>query len=138
MEESFARELDHWVKHGFGWRVAVDKESQERIGFIGTNHLPPDAAEFVGEEAVEIGWWLLPGYWRRGLATEGARALRDEAFGRVGLERIIGRFQPANTASGRIMEAIGMSFERDLVDKHGKELRIYAMNRAKWSNDGSA
>ena len=130
--EVFDREAEQWVHHGFGWRSATDKQSGARIGFIGLNYVPPEAIEIRGQE-VEIGWWLSPDFWRKGLATEGARALRDEAFGRAGLDRIIGRYQPPNVASGRIMEAIGMSFERDAVGRHGDTVRIYALSRADWS-----
>ncbi len=93
--------------------------------------MPPEAIE-VAQGEVEIGWWLVPPAWGRGLATEGARALRDEGFRRVGLERIVGRFQPANAASGRIMEKIGMRFERDAVGRHGEAVRIYSLERAEW------
>ena len=134
IEKVFRREADHWVEHGFGWRAALDKESGDRIGFVGLNHVPEDAVEIPGENEVEIGWWLVPGYWGRGLATEGAVALRDEAFGRVGLARIIGRFQPPNIASGRIMERIGMAFEVDVTGRHNETVRIYALERQRWSS----
>jgi hypothetical protein len=58
----------------------------------------PEATEIPVPE-VEIGWWLDPALWGKGLALEGELALRDEAFRRVGLDRIIGRYQPDNLAS---------------------------------------
>ena len=137
---SFDREARHWVEHGFGWRAAIDKASGKRIGFIGLNYVPPEAVEVGDAKVVEIGWWLAPDFWRRGLATEGAFALRDEAFGRVGLERIIGRYNPENVASGRIMEAIGMSFDREATGRHGQVVRIYVMTKSDWAtkeSDGS-
>lgn len=133
IEEAFAREAEHWDRHGFGWRAAIDKESGTRIGFIGLNHLPPEAVEVAGGDDVEIGWWLAPAAWGRGLATEGASALRDEAFEDVGLDRIIARYQPENIASGLIMERIGMSFERDATGRHGETVRIYALGRSEWA-----
>ena len=60
-------------------------------------------------------------------------AVRDEAFERVGLNRIIGRYDPRNRASGRIMEKLGMHHERDSVTKHGGPVRIYALDRKEWA-----
>ena len=132
IDEVFGIQLRHWTDHGFGWRSATDKETSTRLGFVGLNHVGPEAIEIMGDE-VEIGWWLDPGYWARGLATEGAIALRDEGFGRIGLDRIIGRWRPENVASGRIMERLGMTFERDATGRHGELVRIHAMSRAGWA-----
>ena len=130
-DERFRHQLDHWRAHGFGWRSAVEKATRAWLGFVGLNYVPPEATEVPPGE-VEIGWWLTPAVWGRGLATEGALALRDEAFERVGLERIIGRYQPENVASGRIMEKIGMVFERDAIGRHGETVRIYALTDSGW------
>jgi RimJ/RimL family protein N-acetyltransferase len=128
----FDRQLAHWEEHGFGWRSAIDKASESWIGFIGLNYVPEEAQEIEGRE-VEIGWWLDPRVWGKGLATEGGVALRDEAFERVKLERIIGRFRPANVASERIMQKLGMIFERDGTDRYGEIVRIYSLDCAGWS-----
>ena len=130
-EQRFGRILEQWKAYDFGWRSAFERETGRWVGFLGLNYVPVEAVE-VPDGEVEIGWWLEPAAWGRGLATEGARALRDEAFERVGLERIIGRFQPANAASGRIMEKLAMHFERDAVGRHGETVRIYALERADW------
>ncbi|MDQ3958477.1 MAG: GNAT family N-acetyltransferase [Actinomycetota bacterium] len=131
-DEVFARQLDHWRAHGFGWRSAELADDARWIGFVGLNYVPPEAVEVERPGEVEIGWWLDPSTWGRGLAAEGAAALRDEAFERVGLDRIIGRHQPGNAASGRIMERIGMRFERDAVGRHGDVVRIHALHRSEW------
>jgi RimJ/RimL family protein N-acetyltransferase len=130
-DEVFDRNLRHWNERGFGWRSALVRETGAWVGFLGLNHVPPDAVDSAPEE-VEIGWWLLPEAWGRGLATEGAVAIRDEAFERVGLERIIGRYNPQNHASGRIMKKLGMRYERDSVTKYGGPVRIYALTREDW------
>ncbi len=127
----FDRQLRHWSEHGFGWYAAVTASGGEWIGFVGLNHVGPEAKEVAGDE-VEIGWWLHPGAWGRGLASEGAVAVRDDAFERVGLQRIIGRHQPGNAASGAIMEKLGMAFERDAIERHGEIVRIHELTREAW------
>ncbi|MDQ3952130.1 MAG: GNAT family N-acetyltransferase [Actinomycetota bacterium] len=136
-DDVFERQLRHWKEHGFGWRAAVLRETSEWVGFLGLNHVGPEATEITGDE-IEIGWWLRPDAWGRGLATEGAMALRDEGFSRVGLDRIIGRYQPDNVASGRIMETLGMTVERDATGRHGEAIRIYALSREQWSRGVTA
>ena len=131
-DDVFERQLRHWDEHGFGWRAAVLRETSEWAGLIGLNHVGPEATEITGDE-VDFGWWLRPHVWGRGIATEGAVALRDEAFSRVGLDRIIGRHQPDNVASGRIMKTLGMAVERDAVGRHGEAIRIYALSRDEWT-----
>lgn len=123
--------LVHWEEHGFGWRSAVEKETRGWLGFIGINRVPPEAVE-VSPGEVEIGWWLTPRVWGRGLATEGALAVRDEAFGSLGLQRVIGRHHPDNLASDRIMRRLGMSFERLAEGKHGEAVCIHAMSAETW------
>ena len=136
-DEVFSRQLDHWRQHGFGWRAATLKATGAGVGFIGLNHVGPEATEIDDKTEVEIGWWLSPSVWRQGYATEGALALRDEAFERVGLARIIGRYQPANVASGRVMERLGMTFEREAVGSHGEVVPICALDRARWLRLGT-
>jgi len=131
-DDVFDRNLRHWDEHEFGWRSAVERETGAWLGFIGLNYVPGDAVDSSADD-VEIGWWLLPEAWGRGFATEGAVAVRDEAFERIGLDRIVGRYNPGNHASGRIMEKLGMRHERDGVTKHGGAVRIYVLERADWA-----
>ncbi len=71
---------EHWRLHDFGWRVA--RVDGAPVGFIALNFAGDGAG--VDPREYEIGWWLDPSAWGRGLAREGAAAVRDEAFERVG------------------------------------------------------
>jgi len=53
--------------------------------------------------------------WGYGFVTEAGAAIRDEAFVSLGLESVVAVHHPANAASGRVMEKLGMAFERDVV-----------------------
>ena len=81
-EEHSARVLVHWRRHGFGWRAAVERESGRAVGMVALELTAGVPGLDDGEH--EIGWWLDPAMWGRGYATEGGRAIVDEAFGRVG------------------------------------------------------
>jgi RimJ/RimL family protein N-acetyltransferase len=126
-DEVFERALAHWREHGFGWRSALDKASGEWLGFCGLNLVGP-GTEDVAEDDVEIGWWIVRRGWGRGYASEGAAALLDEGFERIGLERIVARVQPANVASRRVAEKIGLRFERETTGRFGEPLLVYALS----------
>ena len=96
----------HWQDHGFGpWVVELRGEAP-MIGVVGLSNLR-FALPFA--PAVEAAWRLARPYWGRGYAYEAARAAIDDGFGRLGLNEIVAFTVPANLASRRIMEKLGMS-----------------------------
>lgn len=100
----------HFEKHGFGlWAVEL-KESEQFAGFIGLA-VPQFTADFT--PCVEIGWRLAVPFWNQGYATEGARAALEFGFTRCHLQEIVSFTVPANVASRRVMEKIGMSYIED-------------------------
>jgi RimJ/RimL family protein N-acetyltransferase len=74
---------------------------------------------------VEIGWWLTPRHWGRGLASEAASAVVKCALRDLPVERIVAIAIPENYASRRIMEKIGMHYERTISHK-GFQVVLYA------------
>jgi RimJ/RimL family protein N-acetyltransferase len=64
------------------------------------------------ERRAELGYRLLRRYWRRGLASEGARELIRHGFEDLGLARIYAETMTINTASRATMASIGLSYVR--------------------------
>jgi RimJ/RimL family protein N-acetyltransferase len=128
--------LAHWREHGFGWRSVLDSATGEWLGFVGLSFVPPEL-EGIAAAQVEIGWSLVRSAWGRGIATEGAMSARDDGFERLGLERLMARRQPANLASARVAEKIGMSFERKATGRQDKTLHIYVLERSSWAGAAS-
>jgi RimJ/RimL family protein N-acetyltransferase len=91
---------------GFGlWAVEI-VDTAPFAGFIGLS-VPRFAAHFA--PCVEIGWRLSAEFWNQGYATEGASAVMAFGFEVLGLDEIVSFTVPANVASRRVMEKIGMS-----------------------------
>jgi RimJ/RimL family protein N-acetyltransferase len=67
------------------------------------------------EEDLEIGYRIDPAFWNRGIATEAARAVRDHAFTKLNLRRVISLIHPDNAASRRVAEKNGMTPEKETV-----------------------
>ena len=110
IQEFVNRQIACLRRHGFCmWRL-LEPETSQMIGFCGLQPLA-DTPEF------EIGWWLARSHWGRGLATEAAHAVLRDGFDRAGLKRIVAIAQPANRASLRVMEKLGMHYEGDTQHK---------------------
>ncbi len=81
-------------------RFAVDlKESGTLIGYCGFRDSRP-------WDDVDFGWAYAKRYWRRGYATEAARAVLSSAPA-LGLDRIVCIVDPGNVGSRRVIEKIG-------------------------------
>ena len=72
---------------------------------------------FSREQACgELGYIIHPDHQGRGYATEGGRAMLSIAFDELGLHRVIGRLEPRNAASARVLEKLGMRREAHFVE----------------------
>jgi ribosomal-protein-alanine N-acetyltransferase len=98
--------LRHWDEHGFGiW--ALDHRMDGRlIGWCGLQML-----EKTPE--VEVAYLLAKAYWNQGLATEAARASIEYGLDELRLDRIVAIARPENIGSYRVMEKVGMKYEKD-------------------------
>jgi RimJ/RimL family protein N-acetyltransferase len=98
----------HFSEHGFGlWAVEV-LSTGEFAGCVGLL-VPPFEAHFT--PAVEVGWRLGQRHWRRGYATEAARAALRFGFDELELAEIVSFTVPANLRSRRVMERLGMTLD---------------------------
>ena len=90
-----------------GWLlyfIVTNEGSPAAVGTCGFKGKPVDGA-------VEIGYSLVPEAQGRGYATEAARALIGLAFSRPGVSRVIAETFPELTASIRVMEKCGLTFD---------------------------
>jgi RimJ/RimL family protein N-acetyltransferase len=117
-EQGFAAALARFEENGFGRRWIVNKQSGAGLGFVETKYFG-ESCDDVSPDEVEIGWMLKRSAWGYGYGTEAGAAIRDEAFVSLGLESVVAVHHPANAASGRVMENLGMEFERDVVTTTG-------------------
>ena len=91
----------------------------------------------VEHKTVEIGFSFDPRHQGKGYASEAARTLVDWAFSQ-GFHRVIGRLEPRNTASARVLEKLGMRREAHLVENEWvkgewqSEL-VYAILEHEWN-----
>lgn len=109
-----------YEKHGFGLYAVELKESGQPMGICG----------LVRRESladVDVGFAFLPRFWSKGYALESALAVK--AYGRdvVGLKRLVAITNPDNVGSIRVLEKIGLTFERLIRLSEGEpEIKLYA------------
>jgi len=97
--------LESYDRLGFGLWVAVEKESGAAIGLCGL-------LKRESLEDVDVGFALLPAFRGKGYATEAASAALTHGKNVHGLERIVAITSPGNEESIRVLEKIGLRFER--------------------------
>jgi RimJ/RimL family protein N-acetyltransferase/uncharacterized protein YndB with AHSA1/START domain len=105
-------------------------------GLIGVVGLSRSHLEVPFAPCVEIVWRLAPEHWGRGYATEAARAALDYGFAVLGLSEILSWTTPANQASRRVMEKLGMTRDPSEDFDHprlpiGHPLRRHVLYRAR-------
>ncbi|MEZ5307211.1 MAG: GNAT family N-acetyltransferase [Pyrinomonadaceae bacterium] len=111
---------------GIGMNAMFWKETNEMIGWSGIQPLGK-----TGE--IEVGYGMIKEYWQRGIGYETAKGWLDFGFREKGLERIVAVAHPDNTGSWRIMEKLGMKFEkRDF--HYDMEVVFYGISRDEFLN----
>ncbi len=131
-EEQIAWFVQHWEERGFGQWAVEEKATGAFIGRIGLLY-HKDWPE--GEHKTEVGWLLERSFWGRGLATEGARVIVRHGFEKLELERIISIIHPENTASRRVAEKAGLTYQGETCWR-GLDVIWYAIDRPDWKLTG--
>jgi len=126
-----------WDERGYGLFAVEVRKTGRLAGWVGLA-VPAFLPEVL--PAVEIGWRLGREYWGAGIATEAARVVLRFGFDDVGLDRIISIRHVDNRASGRVMEKLGLRFDRKtVVPAHGQPVEVHAISRDEYhAGRGSA
>lgn len=115
--EKFIKNYNQYQKYGFGrWAVILKFDSQF-LGWCGLK-FSPDLDE------VDIGFRFHKRFWNQGFATEAARACIEYGFQKFNLKSIIGRAMSENKSSIRVLEKIGLTFDKNFIFD-GNEGLIY-------------
>jgi ribosomal-protein-alanine N-acetyltransferase len=106
---------------GVWWAIA-DLKGDSMIGACGFN----DWSQH--HRRVELGYWLMPTYWRQGLLTEALPSVFRYAFEALGVHRIHADVEPANEASCALLRKLGFHHDgtlRDVELKDGEFLSLH-------------
>jgi RimJ/RimL family protein N-acetyltransferase len=118
------RFIERFREQGFGLFAVELKEGDTLIGQCGIFHLD-------NTPEVEVAYLLGQPYWGQGYATEAAGAVRDFGFNVVGLPRLVGITRPDNVPSQRVLQKIGLRYEKDAV-YYNMECRYFSLDRGEY------
>ncbi|MCK1995547.1 GNAT family N-acetyltransferase [Peribacillus muralis] len=113
--------VDMYNRLGFGLFLTELKEEGTPIGICGL--IKRDDLEDV-----DIGFAFLPRFWAKGYAYESASATMAYGKDVLGLTRIVGITSPNNHSSAKLLEKLGLQFERMVKFPHdSQELKLFAI-----------
>ena len=127
-EEAVRASLASFQTQRFGfWTLCFRKNPTTLIGFCGLRF-------FDDPPKIEILYGVAPIHWGKGLATEAARAVLRYGFEELRLEKIWGGADAPNVASIRVLEKLGMIYEKTISMPLG-EGPYYSLQRNAFQPD---
>lgn len=109
--------MDGYERFGYGLNLVELKATGEAIGMCGL-------VRRDGLDDADIGFAFLEQYWSNGYARESAEAVLHHAKEKLGLDRVVAIVTPGNRRSIRLLEKIGLSFER-MIRLAGDDLQFF-------------
>ena len=112
LAENFLINYIDYKTNGFGRWAVINKANGEFLGWCGLKY----AKEL---NQTDIGFRFFEKHWNKGFATESAEACINYGFEKLNLKTIVGRAMAENIASIKVLEKLGMKYEREFdFDEH--------------------
>ena len=109
-----------YERFGFGLYLVVLKEGEIPIGMCGLLK-----RETLAD--VDVGFAFLPAFWSKGYAYESASAVMAYGRSALGIGRIVAITAPDNESSIRLLEKMGLKFERQMaLSEDTPEIKLFA------------
>lgn len=127
--EEATREQMEWFasleREGTGiWWAMTKVDDGEFVGAIGFNN------HSRMHRKAELGFWLLPDHWRKGLVSEALPVALAHGFDALGLHRMEATVETENTASMGVLQKAGFVLEgtlRDCEFKNGRFISLHVL-----------
>lgn len=132
-EEETAAMIENIVlqmESGLCTEWAIERKQDAKV--LGLIHL--NSIDFFNRSA-EVGYWLNRSCWGQGYATEALRALTRYAVQTLRMDEIVAVCHPENKASLRVLEKVGMSYQKTLpqyVSLRGKTSDCLQYHLTRW------
>ncbi len=117
---SLPKMMETYEKYNnFSIWAAIEKSSQNFMGWF--HFFPATDSQFgvdlniVADGEVALGYRLIPDFWCKGYATEMSQALVLKGFNDWDVQRVVAWTLLDNHRSIRVMEKVGLQFEREFA-----------------------
>ncbi len=98
------REIAAQASDGFQYWPMFELDGGAHVGCSGLKR------SRSGDGVLEIGFYLRPEHWGRGLASEAARAVMDYGFDVLGARALFAGHHPENEGSRRVILGLGFRY----------------------------
>ncbi|PTT77151.1 MULTISPECIES: GNAT family N-acetyltransferase [unclassified Chryseobacterium] len=93
-------------ENGFGRWAVIEKTTGNFLGWCGLKYSKET-------DETDIGFRFFEEYWNKGFATESAKACLEYGFNEFHLSKIVGRVMAENIASIKVLEKLGLVYDRE-------------------------
>jgi ribosomal-protein-alanine N-acetyltransferase len=103
------------------WWAVCSVANDQFLGAGGLNDLCKN------KKKAELGFWLLPENWKKGIMTEAIPLITNYAFKTLELKRIEGFVETENSNCKKAIEKLNFKLEKTLIDceeKNGKNISL--------------
>lgn len=103
------------------WWAICSADNTVFYGAAGYNNLRAE------HRKAELGFWLLPQHWGKGLVQEAVSAILHHGYHQMGLHRVEALVETGNTKSSKALEKLGFEKEgvmRDYEIKNGSFISV--------------
>lgn len=104
----------------YNWVIEL-KNTHESIGNISIVKLD------TLNSSCEIGYCISSKYWNKGITTEAFKVVIKYLFEKVCINRICAKHDTNNTASGKVMQKCGMTYEGTLREVEVRNSKFYSL-----------
>ncbi len=121
------RTLPQFLRLGFGNYTLSLKSTGEKIGFCGLY-------DRDGLEGLDIGFALLPQFYKKGYSFEACQPLLAFAFNEKNYSKVSAITVPENKASIALIEKLGFSYIKDIeLEGDDATLRLYELTKENYA-----
>jgi len=125
-------------------RAALDGDPEQRAVWALATHAGALAGMInchnrdTWNRRVELGWILLPEFWRGGYMAEALQAVIGECFAAQNIHRIEATIDPRNLPAVRLADRLGfrregLMHDRVFVDGEFRSVAMYGLLRSEWN-----
>ncbi len=109
----FVRSTQRHRRNGTGWALLItDARDGRLLGGVGLHQID------WGDRRGELGYWVAPTEWGRGIAPEAAYAVCRVAFAALRMHRVYAYVYAFNSRSARVLRKLGFRLEGRAREHH--------------------
>lgn len=123
----FDKTFSRYENNSGSMNALIDKESNRLVGQSGLL-----VQTIEGERRLEVGYSILPEFWRKGYAYEAANACKNYAFENDLADNLISVIEPGNVGSEKVALKNGMTLEKRIEENNGAPFNVFSISKEDW------